>query len=70
MTPSAAAIRFSDAMLAFARPRSTWLRKLSDSSARSATVRSVTRRSVRIARSRSPTSTRSSEVTCKLIEEN
>ena len=37
-TPSAAAMRFSDATLAFARPRSTWLRKLSERSARSATV--------------------------------
>jgi hypothetical protein len=32
LTPSAAAMRLSDATLAFARPRSTWLRKLSDSS--------------------------------------
>jgi len=28
LTPRAAAIRFSEATLAFARPRSTWLRKL------------------------------------------
>ncbi len=56
-TPSAAAIRLSDATLAFARPRSTWLRKLSERSERSATVFSVIRRRRRITRSRSPTST-------------
>src|SRR5947208_479132 len=54
--PSPSAIRLSDAMLALARPRSTWLRKLSLSPARSATSRSVQRRAVRISRSRSPTS--------------
>src|SRR5207248_6603475 len=54
--PSPSAIRRSDAMLALARPRSTWLRKLSLSPARSATSRSVQRRAVRISRRRSPTS--------------
>jgi hypothetical protein len=49
-------MRRSDAMLALARPRSTWLRKLSLSPARSATSRSVQRLAVRISRSRSPTS--------------
>jgi len=71
LTPSAAAMRFSDATLALARPRSTWLRKLSERSARSATVFSVARRSRRIARSRSPTSTLASAIAvCELIEEN
>ena len=55
--PSASAIRRNDAMLALARPRSTWLRKLSLSPARSATSRSVRRRALRSRRSRSPTST-------------
>ena len=41
-------MRLSDATLAFARPRSTWLRKLSERSARSATVLSVARRRRRI----------------------
>ena len=54
--PSPSAMRRSDAMLALARPRSTWLRKLSLRPARSATSRSVQRRAVRISRSRSPTS--------------
>src|SRR5262245_8923385 len=54
--PSPSAIRRSDAMLALARPRSTWLRKLSLRPARSATSRSVHRRAVRISRRRSPTS--------------
>src|SRR2546423_10734536 len=44
-------------MLALAFPRSTWLRKLSLTPARSAIVRSVARRRPRIARRRSPTST-------------
>src|SRR3954452_15640449 len=57
LTPSAAAIRWSDAMLALARPRSTWLRKLSLTRARSAIVFSVARRSRRMSRKRSPTST-------------
>src|ERR671935_1691153 len=57
VTPSAPAIRRSDAMLALDRPRSTWLRKLSLTPARSATSRSVQRRERRIARRRSPTST-------------
>src|SRR5919197_2917801 len=56
-TPSPSAIRRREAMLALARPRSTWLRKLSLSPARSATSRSVRRRRLRIARRRSPTST-------------
>jgi hypothetical protein len=50
-------MRRSDAMLALALPRSTWLRKLSLTPARSAIVLSVARRAPRIARSRSPTST-------------
>src|SRR5919197_221761 len=54
--PSPSAIRRSDAMLALARPRSTWLRKLSLRPARSATSRSVQRRALRISRRRSPTS--------------
>src|SRR2546421_319198 len=54
--PSPSAIRRSDAMLALARPRSTWLRKLSLRPARSATSRNVQRRAVRISRRRSPTS--------------
>jgi hypothetical protein len=44
-------------MLALVRPRSTWLKKLSLSPARSATSRSVHRLAVRMSRSRSPTST-------------
>ena len=64
------AMRFNDATLAFARPRSTWLRKLSDSPARSATVFSVDRRRRRIARRRLPTSTRCSSIVCEVIEEN
>jgi hypothetical protein len=50
-------MRRSDATLALARPRSTWLRKLSLTPARSAIVRNVARRMSRISRSRSPTST-------------
>jgi hypothetical protein len=70
-TPSAAEMRLSEAMLAFARPRSTWLRKLSESPDRSATVRSVTRRTFLIARSRRPTSnSRSSEMRCDVTKEN
>src|SRR5438067_3524371 len=56
-TPSASAIRRSDAMLALDRPRSTWLRKLSLRPDRSAIVRSVQRLDRRSPRSRSPTST-------------
>ena len=56
-TPSASAIRRSEAMLALDRPRSTWLRKLSLRPERSAIVRSVQRRKRRSARSLSPTST-------------
>src|SRR5437763_4481405 len=56
-TPSASAIRRSEAMLALDRPRSTWLRKLSLRPDRSAIVRRVQRRNRRSARSRSPTST-------------
>jgi hypothetical protein len=44
------------ATLALERPRSSWLTKLSLTPAASATSRSVSRRSSRIARSRSPTS--------------
>jgi hypothetical protein len=50
-------MRRSEAMLAFDLPRSTWLRKLSLSPERSATILSVQRRCRRRARSRSPTST-------------
>jgi hypothetical protein len=50
-------MRRSDAMLALVRPRSTWLKKLSLSPARSATSRSVHLLAVRMSRSRSPTST-------------
>jgi hypothetical protein len=44
-------------MLALDRPRSTWLKKLSLSPDRVASVRSVHRRNWRSTRSRSPTST-------------
>src|SRR5215471_11400168 len=57
VTPRALAIRRSEAMLALARPRSTWLRKLSLTPARSAIILSVARRSLRMSRRRSPTST-------------
>jgi hypothetical protein len=57
LIPSASAIRRRDAMLALDRPRSTWLRKLSLSPARSATSRSVRLRMLRMTRRRSPTST-------------
>src|SRR5206468_9447240 len=57
VTPRPSAIRRSEAMLALARPRSTWLRKLSLTPARSAIVLSVARLSRRMSRRRSPTST-------------
>jgi hypothetical protein len=54
-------------MLALALPRSTWLRKLSLSPARSATVLSVARRRWRIARSRSPTLTSAGTARSELV---
>ena len=68
--PSAVESRCSVAIVAFVRPRSSWLRKLSLIPAAVATLFSVLRRSCRIARSRSPsadwTSRHFSHLQCEL----